>query len=787
MRDVIFESVEMKNFRSHEYMTFDFTPNRFVIISGENGQGKSTLFDAITYAAYDMTTKKRKGDSVIRKRVGKDCSVIFKFSIGEDRYEIQNYRKDSKFNSNKFLFKNDNDISGATRKETNTQIEILLGTFDVFMNCIMFSRHMDKSFAGMTDKNQKDIFDMMMGFEKYYEYYELFKDEKNRIIELKEEASVSSSHLKSRLSEYTQNLEFEERTKDENLIHFENDNNQERYELDTLVTQLSEFETKVPSDDFDSLIQENLQNKTRIETEISASHTYYNHEIDNLIDTFINKKSQHEADIKQKYSDSYNTEVTELNTLKSHLDVLTSQFKTKRSEIENSKLQELENTRIENENVCKPIIDNINQKNNEVKVIESQLGQLNSEFQKKSEQLSVIQDHMTQEIPKCYACKRPLEGESLQEIQKDLDRVSNEYSDLKEVISQENDKLTNTKSLLTPLNDSLNEKNKKYQSKSEEITDRYQNEISQLNTEEGETTKEYNEKIKTQDQTISDIQQQMTNEISVLESEFQNILNQKKSEVKEKWGDKIEQQKTIMDNYASIIDQLQDKKNEKKTIVDEIERIKNSISIKEQKIESLKINSDQRISELRNRIFKINEDITALTIEIKKIDRDMLNFDSEIEIAEFWKKAFGTTGIKSILLDEAIPILNEKAKELSALTEQIRVRFDSTKMIGSGESRNKFSVLPIQTKNLTDDIEDFSSGESRLVDIITLLSLRNLLEKMHNVKFNVILFDEVLDSLDPSNVDIVLDVLQKLSQYYCVGLITHTLRGTVEADEVLAL
>ncbi|MCK5017212.1 MAG: AAA family ATPase, partial [Candidatus Peribacteraceae bacterium] len=107
MQDVIFKDIEMWNFRSHEHMTMDFLPNRFLVITGENGAGKSTIFDALCWSLYDLTTNKRKGDAVIRKRAGKNTGVVANFDVGEDEYRIENYRKHKEKKDGKFLYKND--------------------------------------------------------------------------------------------------------------------------------------------------------------------------------------------------------------------------------------------------------------------------------------------------------------------------------------------------------------------------------------------------------------------------------------------------------------------------------------------------------------------------------------------------------------------------------------------------------------------------------------------------------------------------------------------------------
>jgi ABC-type transport system involved in cytochrome bd biosynthesis fused ATPase/permease subunit len=47
--------------------------------------------------------------------------------------------------------------------------------------------------------------------------------------------------------------------------------------------------------------------------------------------------------------------------------------------------------------------------------------------------------------------------------------------------------------------------------------------------------------------------------------------------------------------------------------------------------------------------------------------------------------------------------------------------------------------------------------------------------------------DEILDSLDPENSSIAVDIMKTLSKEYCVLLISHTHKDWVDADEILKL
>jgi DNA repair exonuclease SbcCD ATPase subunit len=72
-----------------------------------------------------------------------------------------------------------------------------------------------------------------------------------------------------------------------------------------------------------------------------------------------------------------------------------------------------------------------------------------------------------------------------------------------------------------------------------------------------------------------------------------------------------------------------------------------------------------------------------------------------------------------------------------------------------------------------------------LVDIATILTLGDLQAKNLDLKVNLLIFDEIFDSLDDQNIDYVSKVLTKLKKGRSIYLISHTQKDQLEADEVL--
>jgi DNA repair exonuclease SbcCD ATPase subunit len=80
-----------------------------------------------------------------------------------------------------------------------------------------------------------------------------------------------------------------------------------------------------------------------------------------------------------------------------------------------------------------------------------------------------------------------------------------------------------------------------------------------------------------------------------------------------------------------------------------------------------------------------------------------------------------------------------------------------------------------------------SGGQTRLIDIATILTLGDLQASIQDVSINILLFDEIFDSLDEENIGYVSKVLSKLKFGKAIYLISHRHEGQLEADETLAL
>ena len=94
-----FEKIRWKNFLStgNAFTEIDFTRNRTTLIVGENGAGKSTILDALSFSLYGKPFRKINKPQLINTINGKGLEVELEFSIGKRKYLVKRGMKPTLF------------------------------------------------------------------------------------------------------------------------------------------------------------------------------------------------------------------------------------------------------------------------------------------------------------------------------------------------------------------------------------------------------------------------------------------------------------------------------------------------------------------------------------------------------------------------------------------------------------------------------------------------------------------------------------------------------------------
>ncbi len=138
MRIVNFKKLGFENFCCYqELFELEIQNNKLVLISGENGIGKSTLFESVQYTLYGSTSKGLKGKDVINNRIEKNCHTYIEFSIDDINYRVDRYSGHSKMGDTAILNRNDVPYKKG-HQEVVAEIEKILLPKKNIYKCFIF-------------------------------------------------------------------------------------------------------------------------------------------------------------------------------------------------------------------------------------------------------------------------------------------------------------------------------------------------------------------------------------------------------------------------------------------------------------------------------------------------------------------------------------------------------------------------------------------------------------------------------------------------------------------------
>ena len=96
---IVFKSVTWKNFLSTGNTPIEIALNNSpsTLIIGDNGSGKSTVLDALTFGLFGKPFRRIKKDQLVNSVNSRDCIVEVYFDIGKRRYLVIRGIKPTRF------------------------------------------------------------------------------------------------------------------------------------------------------------------------------------------------------------------------------------------------------------------------------------------------------------------------------------------------------------------------------------------------------------------------------------------------------------------------------------------------------------------------------------------------------------------------------------------------------------------------------------------------------------------------------------------------------------------
>jgi DNA repair exonuclease SbcCD ATPase subunit len=200
------KKVEWRNFSSYgnkkQVLEFPDTPGLFQIV-GENGAGKSSISQVITFAFYGKLEGKKLSD--IPNRINGNAWVRVEFESNGRNIAVTRGLEPSLFELHIDGMKYD---QAGSRTVQDYLTEDILGIpFYVFNNTILLSINDFKSFIKMSPQDKRAIVDKIFGFHILNQMRDALKDESKRIKEEGDKIGAKIESIVKSLEKSNQEME----------------------------------------------------------------------------------------------------------------------------------------------------------------------------------------------------------------------------------------------------------------------------------------------------------------------------------------------------------------------------------------------------------------------------------------------------------------------------------------------------------------------------------------------------------------------------------------------------
>ncbi|WP_459202624.1 AAA family ATPase [Methanococcus sp. CF] len=610
---MIIKSIKMENFRSHRNTSINFNRGITSII-GQNGSGKSSIFQAMNFALFAPRGNTFKIENLTQQGAA-SFSVELEFEMMGNTYIVKRKRFQNKTDDKLYV---NGKLNAESASEINKKIEEILEIDNsVFSNAIYIKQGEIANLIQMAPRERKEVIGKLLGIEKYEKASEnmniVKKSYEEQLFELNGELKQEPEILESLLK--LKNEVFEtEKTKEEILKKY---GNLEKLKLEKN-SELIQIEEKFTEN---NILKENLK-------DIISEIKNITLEIQNL------KNSLNSVSEESKNLSKNEENFKKFLEIESAIKELNKKLISHKSDYESyQKLKAVEESLIKDLNVLSESLKD-NTKNSD------ELKEFLKETEKKIRDLDVVKEKITElnfiekQIFEINGHKKTVEElfdtfntyENSIKTFEELKTKKNSYENLlkeKGEIEQNFQKETCEKTRLISelsdfkeIEDSINLENKikeKFEELSKKI-DKLHEIITKKESKISETKNYRSELEKTRDS------------CHVCQSK---ISEEKKQELLEKYDSEIQSEQLSVESLKKQLEIIANKKEQVKLKLNEIDSLKLKYGeLKEKKnyllkIEESLLENSKKINELNEKIKEyssLNDEITIIENKLKGLE-----------------------------------------------------------------------------------------------------------------------------------------------------------------------
>jgi len=199
---VTLESLSLQNFKRYAAYEMDFESGLCGIL-GRNGSGKSTIFEAVSFALYG----EYKGSKELVKTAGAEgnVKVVLDFTVDEKSHSVTREFRGKAMTAYATLKEGDESLATGSKEVTAAVTKLLGMGKEAFLHTVFASQKELTALSSMKNDERKAMMRRLLGLEKIDKIEEMIREE---LRELNRDLKTASAYLlaEEALKQYRDNL-----------------------------------------------------------------------------------------------------------------------------------------------------------------------------------------------------------------------------------------------------------------------------------------------------------------------------------------------------------------------------------------------------------------------------------------------------------------------------------------------------------------------------------------------------------------------------------------------------
>ncbi len=246
---ILFEKIRWKNFLStgNQFTEMTFNENQTTLIIGNNGSGKSTVLDALTFSLFGKPFRKINKPLLVNSVNEKECRVEVEFSVGSINWKVVRGIKPNVFE----IWRNDSllDQSAAALDQQKwLEQNVLKMNYKSFTQIVILGSSTFVPFMQLSASNRREVIEDLLDIKIFSSMRGIIKEKIRqtkddiKVLQLKKESLTDKVQMQKNFIEELESRAAEDiKSKESNIMTLLDEENKFMHDNIKIAEELDDF------------------------------------------------------------------------------------------------------------------------------------------------------------------------------------------------------------------------------------------------------------------------------------------------------------------------------------------------------------------------------------------------------------------------------------------------------------------------------------------------------------------------------------------------------------------